>query len=134
MYYLINNKNFDFVIPSRYVKDGEFLNAKLYKKIITNIGSYLIHNICGIPFKDCTNAFKMFRRDILNKVELNSKIGFTFAIELTIKSYINGFKIIEIPSTWKELQTEKVILKYLDGYHTIYMLIYALLFNLKKFF
>ena len=81
----------------------------------------MIHNICGIPFKDCTNAFKMFRRDILNKVELNSKIGFTFAIELTIKSYINGFKIIEIPSTWKELPNRKIILKYLDGYHTIYI-------------
>ena len=119
MYYLINNKNYDFVIPSRYVRDGEFLNAKLYKKIITDIGSYLINNICGIPFKDCTNAFKMFRRDILNKVELNSKIGFTFAIELTIKSYINGFKIIEIPQHGKNYQIEKVILKYLDGCRTI---------------
>ena len=135
MYYLINNKNYDFVIPSRYVRNGEFLNAKLYKKIITDIGSYLINNICGIPFKDCTNAFKMFRRDILNKIELNSKIGFTFAIELTIKSYINGFKIIEIPSTWKELPNRKSnfkLFRWLPYY--IYWLIYALLFNLKKFF
>ena len=123
------------MIPSRYVRNGEFLNAKLYKKIITDIGSYLINNICGIPFKDCTNAFKMFRRDILNKIELNSKIGFTFAIELTIKSYINGFKIIEIPSTWKELPNRKSnfkVFRWLPYY--IYWLIYALIFNFKKFF
>tara|TARA_Y100000389_G_C17383624_1_gene475760 strand:- start:222 stop:923 length:702 start_codon:yes stop_codon:yes gene_type:complete len=135
MYYLIDNKNYDFVIPSRYVQDGEFKNAKLYKKIITNIGSYLIYNMCGIPFKDCTNAFKMFKRDILYKIELNSKIGFTFAIELTIKSYINGFKIIEIPSIWKDLPNRKSnfkVFRWLPYY--IYWLIYALFFNIKKNF
>jgi len=135
MYYLIKNKNYDFVIPSRYVENGKFINAKLYKKIITNIGAFLIHNICGIPFKDCTNAFKMFKKNILDEIKLNSKIGFTFAIELTIKSYIHGFKIIEIPSTWKELPNRKSnfkVFRWLPYY--IYWLIYALLFNLKNFF
>ena len=134
MYYLINNKKYDVVIPSRYVENGEFLNAKLYKKIITNVGSYLIHNFCGIPFKDCTNAFKMFRKDILNSIKLKSKTGFTFALELTIKSHLNNYKIIEIPCIWKELPNRKSnfkVFRWLPFY--VYWLLYALLINLKKF-
>ena len=50
---------YDIVIPSRYVKGGIFENAKWYKKWIAIIGFFLINKVVGIPYKDCTNAFKL---------------------------------------------------------------------------
>ena len=77
------------------------------KKIITVIGSYLIFYIGRIPFKDCTNAFKMFSSELKEKIKLNSSTGFTFALELSAKAYFSNFKIVEIPSTWIETKNRK---------------------------
>tara|TARA_B110000003_G_C16415514_1_gene444001 strand:- start:8 stop:706 length:699 start_codon:yes stop_codon:yes gene_type:complete len=131
MYDLINN-GYDLVIPSRYVKNGEFIDAKFYKKMITNFGSFLMYFICGIPYRDCTNAFKMFNRKILDKIILESKVGFTFALELTVKAHLNNCKIREIPCTWKELPNRKSnfkVFRWLPYY--VYWVFYALAYRFK---
>jgi len=123
---LIENGN-HLVIPSRFIRGGKMLGAKKIKKMITVIGSYLIFYIARIPFKDCTNAFKMFSSELKNKVKLNSSIGFTFALELTAKAYFSNFKIIEIPSVWIETKNRRSnfkIFKWLP--HYIYWLIYSI--------
>ena len=123
----------DLIIPSRFVPGGQMLGAKKIKKTITLIGSYLIFYIARIPFKDCTNAFKMFSAKLKNKINLESKIGFTFALELVIKSYSLNLKILEIPSSWVDLENRKSnfkVFKWLPYY--IYWLTYAVVKNLFK--
>ena len=129
---LIDQGN-DLVIPSRFIKGGDMLGAKKIKKMITVIGSYLVCYVARIPFKDCTNAFKMFSVDLKNKIKLVSTTGFTFALELTIKSYLSNHKIIEIPSRWIESKNRKSnfkMYKWISYY--IYWLIYAITRNLIK--
>jgi len=127
---LIKNGN-DLIIPSRFINGGKMIGAKKMKKAVTVIGSYLIYYFARIPFKDCTNAFKMFSANVKNKINLESKIGFTFALELVIKSYLLNLKIVELPSTWVELKNRKSnfkVLKWLPHYA------YWLLFGIKKNF
>lgn len=125
---------YDIIIPSRFIDGGKFNGATFYKKIITLIGSFLINKIVGIPYRDCTNAFKMFKKNIFQNINLESKKGFTYALELTIKSYYFGYKIKEVPSIWKELEGRKSnfkIFKWLPYY--TYWLIYALLKKIRFF-
>ena len=131
---LIENGN-DLVIPSRFIEGGKMLGAKKVKKMITLFGSYLIYFIAGIPFKDCTNAFKMFSKNLKEKITLKSTKGFTFALELTVKSYLLNLKIIEIPSIWIETKNRKTnfkICKWLPYY--TYWLFYSIIRNITKFF
>mgnify|MGYP001399374064 CR=1 FL=1 len=124
----------ELVIPSRFIAGGDMLGAKKIKKMITIIGSYLIFYLARIPFKDCTNAFKMFSAGLKDKIKLNSTTGFTFALELTIKSYFANFKIVEIPSIWIEAKNRKSnfkVYKWLPYY--IYWLAYAIIRNCLKF-
>ena len=136
---LINNminlieRGNDLVIPSRFIPGGNMLGAKKIKKMITIIGSYLIYYLARIPFKDCTNGFKMFSASLKNKIKLDSTTGFTFAMELTTKSYLSNLKIIEIPSVWIENKNRKSnfkIFKWLPYY--IYWLIYSMIKNSFK--
>ena len=123
----------ELIIPSRFIQGGKMLRAKKIKKAVTIIGSYLIYYLARIPFKDCTNAFKMFSVNLKNKITLDSTTGFTFALELTAKSYFLKSKIIEIPSTWIEVENRKSnfkVLKWIPYY--IYWLIYSILKNLFK--
>jgi len=126
---------YDIVIPSRYVKGGIFENAKWYKKWIAIIGFFLINKVVGIPYKDCTNAFKLFKRNVLDCFSFQSKIGFTYAIELTVKSYFLNKKIIEIPCVWRDLKGRKSnfkIFKWIP--HYLYWVLFALKKRIKSFF
>ena len=84
------------------------------------MGSYLIYYLAKIPFRDCTNAFKMFSANLKNKIRFDSTAGFTFALELVAKSYFLKLKVVEIPSTWMKLKTEKVISRCYNGCPTIF--------------
>ena len=129
---LIDSGN-ELVIPSRFIPGGRMRGAKKIKKMITIIGSYLVYYLARIPFKDCTNAFKMFSKNLKDKIKLESTTGFTFALELTTKSYLSNFKIIEIPSVWIETKDRKSnfkIYKWLPYY--IYWLLYSIIKNLYK--
>jgi len=136
---LINNminlieRGNELIIPSRFIAGGKMLGANKIKKMITIVGSYLIYYFARIPFKDCTNAFKMFSANLKDKIKLDSTTGFTFAMELTTKSYLLNLKIIEIPSVWIEKKNRKSnfkIFKWLPYY--IYWLIYSMIKNLFK--
>jgi len=142
---LINNmvnlveRGNDLVIPSRFITGGNMVGAKKIKKMITIVGSYLIYYFALLPFKDCTNAFKMFSAGLKNKIKLDSTTGFTFALELTAKSYLLNFKIIEIPSIWTEATNRKSnfkVFKWLPYY--IYWLLFSMIKNyilkIKKIF
>jgi hypothetical protein len=136
---LINNminlieRGNELVMPSRFITGGKMLGAKKIKKMITIIGSYLIYHLARIPFKDSTNAFKMFSASLKDKIKLDSTTGFTFALELTTKSYLSNFKIIEIPCIWIETKNRKSnfkVYKWLPYY--IYWLMYSMIKNLFK--
>jgi len=132
-------KGNDLVIPSRFIPGGKMLGAVKMKEMVTRIGSNLIYHIARIPYKDCTNAFKMFSANVKDKIEFDSTTGFTFALELVAKSYFLNLKIIEIPSTWVEIEKRKSnfkILKWLPYY--IYWLLFSTLknyvFQIRKIF
>ena len=124
---LIEDGN-DLIIPSRFVPGGKMIGAVKIKEIVTRIGSNLIYHLAKVPFKDCTNAFKMFSANLKDKITFESKMGFTFALELVSKSYFLKLKIVEIPSAWIEVKNRKSnfkILKWIPYY--IYWLLYAVM-------
>ena len=123
----------ELVIPSRFIPNGKMIGAKKIKKMITVFGSYLIYYLARVPFKDCTNAFKMFSATLKKKIKLHSTTGFTFALELTAKSYFLNLKIIEIPSVWIETKdriSNFKLYKWIPYY--VYWLIYATIKNFLK--
>ena len=123
-------KGNDLVIPSRFITGGQMLGAVKSKEMVTRIGSNLIYYLAGIPYKDCTNAFKMFSASITDVIKFESTMGFTFALELVVKSYFLKLKIIEVPSTWIEVKNRKSnfkMIKWIPYY--IYWLLYSMIKN-----
>ena len=128
---LIDN-GYDLIIPSRFVSGGTFENKNIFKKIITIFGYAAMYYVAGIPFKDCTNAFKMFSSKILKNINLKSSKGFTYALELTIKAHHLKYHITELPAKWKEIEGRKSNFKVVSWLpYYIYWLFYAILLRLK---
>ena len=91
---------YDVVCASRLMLGGDYNKVKepLIKKILVNIVSFTLKNFTNIGTVDPTNGFRLFSKEIIKKFPIESKKGFTFAIELLAKAYKNEYKITEVPS------------------------------------
>lgn len=65
------------------------------RKFQSGVYNLMLRACYGSSFKD-VNSIKLFRRSILNKIELESHTPFVDA-ELCIRAARNGFRVIEIP-------------------------------------
>jgi len=97
-------EGFDIVCPSRFIKGGKMEGNTFLKEILTRLASFFFQNFTTLPIKDSTNAFRLFSRTILEKINFESNKGFTLSLEITAKAHRLGYKMIEIPSIWIERQ------------------------------
>ncbi len=90
------------VSGSRFVPGGFMEGCVWYKKMLTVTANYSMYLFGRAPIRDATNGFKLFSRELLDAVELESTEGFTYAIELVAKAHRLGLRIDEIPAKWYE--------------------------------
>ena len=97
-------KTHDLVIGSRYIKGGKVVNWSPIRKFISIGGGLYSRIILGLNIHDLTGGFKCFRREVLEAIDINHLIstGFSFQIETTYKTFLNGFKIKEIPIVFED--------------------------------
>lgn len=94
----------DFVVGSRYVPGGKTLHWGLLRKLISRGGGVYSRMILGYPLKDWTGGFNAWKKQVLEKIGLDSVTsnGYSFQIELKYKALKNGFHGIEAPITFED--------------------------------
>ena len=96
----------DLVLGSRYVPGGGVVNWPIHRKFISLGGSLYSRIILGLPYRDLTGGFKLFRRRTLENIGLDQVFseGYSFQIELTYRAHKKGLKIVETPIIFEERQ------------------------------
>lgn len=92
----------DLVCASRYMKGGQQIGGPALKCFLSKMAGLTLHWLAGIPTKDATNSFKLYTRKGLNQIQIESTGGFEIGLEIVVKSYLKGFKISEVPTTWTD--------------------------------
>ena len=90
------------VAGSRYMKGGRHIGGPLLKRTLSRAAGLSLHWLAGVPIHDSTNNFKLYRRDFLDSVTIESTGGFELAIELTVKASRARLPIAEVPTTWRD--------------------------------
>lgn len=90
----------DVVVASRLAKGGAMEGGPWFKSLVIRVASFVLHWFAGIPATDATYAWRMFSRRLLEKVEIESREGFTYAIELLVKCHRLGWEVGEVPARW----------------------------------
>tara|TARA_B100000315_G_C14460623_1_gene533547 strand:- start:301 stop:1038 length:738 start_codon:yes stop_codon:yes gene_type:complete len=118
MYNSFKNDN-HIVVASRFIKGGSMKGCPLIKSILVRLASSTLYALSSIPVKDASNGFRLFSRKLLNTVDIESKVGFAYSLELLAKCNRLQLKIFEIPAQWEERSegsSRFKILKWLPGY------------------
>ncbi len=94
----------DLVLGSRYVEGGGTVNWGFVRRLISRGGSLYARTILGLPVADLTGGFKCFRRRVLESIHLAAvrSTGYAFQIELTYRTYRNGFRVEEMPIVFED--------------------------------
>lgn len=101
MYELVRD-GCDVACGSRYMKGGAQIGGPWLKKTMSRLAGVSLHHLTGIPTHDVTNSFKMYSRRLLDRVEVESTGGFEIGMEITVKAFLDGFRIAEVPSVWRD--------------------------------
>ncbi|HEX4704698.1 MAG TPA: polyprenol monophosphomannose synthase [Pseudonocardiaceae bacterium] len=93
------------VIGSRYVIGGS-LSAQwsLHRRLLSRGGSAYVNAIMRLGIRDTTGGFKLWRRDVLEAIDLDRvrSDGFSFQIEMNHRCKQLGRTIVEIPIHFEE--------------------------------
>ncbi len=97
--FLVEIKNADLVIGSRYVTGVNVINWPMRRLLLSWFANLYTRFITGMPVHDATGGFKCFRKEVLEKINLDKvrSNGYAFQIEMNFKAWKNGFKVKEIP-------------------------------------
>lgn len=90
----------DVVIGSRYVKGGSLDERwPFWRKALSNFGNFYARTILGLPIRDVTGGFKLWRSETLADMPLDrvKSNGYVFQVEMNYVATRLGFRFKEIP-------------------------------------
>lgn len=90
------------VAASRYVRGGAQVGGPRLKRTLSRLAGILLHRIGGLPIHDATSNYKLYSRELLDRVEVQSVAGFELALELAVKAHRLGLRMSEVPTTWRD--------------------------------
>jgi len=96
------NEGYAIVCGSRYMKGGRQLGGPWFKAFLSRMAGLSLHALTGIPTHDISNSFKMYTKQLLDAVTIESSGGFEVGMEIVVKAFRQGFKITEVPSVWRD--------------------------------
>ena len=94
----------DLVIGSRYVPGGSVTDWSRARLALSRGGNLYARLALGLPLRDATSGFRVYRRRLLEHLlgrEISSD-GYAFQVELAHRAWRDGFRIAEVPITFRE--------------------------------
>ena len=99
------NKGVDCVFGSRFIKGGGVIDYPWLKLCINRLANLFLRIMFHIKLNDTTNAFKAYRRKVIDGCRPLISPHFNITVELPLKAIVRGFNWTVIPITWRNRRT-----------------------------
>jgi dolichol-phosphate mannosyltransferase len=96
------DQGYRIVVGSRYMKGGRLIGGPFFKQLLSRLAGVSLFWLRRFPTHDATNAFKIYDRAMVKSLNIESHGGFELNLELTVKAFLKGYRIVEVPSTWRD--------------------------------
>jgi glycosyltransferase involved in cell wall biosynthesis len=92
----------DIVAASRFMPGGRMVGCPWLKALIVRSSAFVLHHVARLPTHDPSNGLRLFSRRVIRTIPLESDRGFTYSIELLVKTHRLRWRICEVPFEWHE--------------------------------
>lgn len=95
----------DCVFGSRFTKGGGVIDYPWLKLQLNRIANTFVRILFGYSLNDTTNAFKGYRRSVIDGCGPFLAAHFNLTVELPLKAIVRGYSWTVIPITWRNRRT-----------------------------
>lgn len=99
-YYRKLQEGYDCVFGSRFTKGTIVKDYPKLKFILNRIGNIGIKYLFGLDCNDISNAFKAYRREVIESVKPLISNQFNITVEIPLKAVVRGYSYVVIPINW----------------------------------
>ena len=125
-------KGYDCVFGTRWSKGGKTFDYPKHKLLFNRVFNNVVRILFRIKYDDCTNAFKLYRKETIIGTKPYLSPHFNLTLEIPLKAIVRGYSYAVIPNTWQNRKYGKSNLKIKEmGSRYAFILIYCWI---EKFF
>lgn len=92
----------EVVVASRYARGGRQIGGPWLKGQLARWGGRTLRWLAGFPVSDATNSYRLYDADLVRRTRIESTGGFEVGFEITLKAWMAGAAIAEVPATWRD--------------------------------
>jgi dolichol-phosphate mannosyltransferase len=110
-YWRLLNDGYDCAFGSRFVKGSKVIDYPRVKLLVNRLANFLVRIGFNIPLNDTTNAFKAYRRTVIDGCRPFLAPHFNLTVELPLKAIVRGFTYAVTPISWQNRKYGEAKLK-----------------------
>jgi dolichol-phosphate mannosyltransferase len=131
-YWQVLNEGWECVFGSRFIAGGGTIDYPRVKLLLNRLVNLGIRALFRTPLNDTTNAFKAYRRTVIEGCRPLIAPHFNLTVELPLKAIVRGYSWTVIPITWRNRRTGEAKLKLKEmGSRYLFIILYVWL---EKYF
>ena len=125
-------EGYDCVFGSRWIKGGAVYDYPIVKKRINRFANWIVKVVFRLKYNDCTNAFKLYRKETIEGIKPFLSPHFNLTLELPLKAIVRGYTYAVLPNSWTNRKYGESKLKIKEmGSRYFFILLYCLI---EKYF
>ncbi len=110
-YWRLLNEGYDCVFGSRFVKGGKVVDYPRVKLFVNRVANFFVRVGFNIPLNDTTNAFKAYRRTVIDGCRPFLAPHFNLTVEIPLKAIVRGYSYTIVPISWQNRKYGEAKLK-----------------------
>ncbi len=95
------NEGYDCVFGSRFMKGGGTIDYPPIKLFMNRLANTFVRLLFRHGLNDTTNAFKAYRKEVIDGIRPVLSPHFNITVELPLKAIVRGYSFTVIPITWR---------------------------------
>ncbi|MET0751966.1 MAG: glycosyltransferase family 2 protein [Pyrinomonadaceae bacterium] len=125
-------EGYDCVFGNRWGKEGHVVDYPPTKKYLNRLANFIVKTSFRIKYNDCTNAFKLYRKETIEGLKPFLSPHFNLTLELPLKAIVRGYSYAVVPNSWRNRTSGESKLKVKEmGSRYFFILLYCLI---EKYF
>ena len=93
-------EGYDCVFGSRFIKGSQIIDYPPHKLVLNRLANLFVRTLFNLGYNDTTNAFKLYRREVIEGSQPLISKHFNLTVELPLKAIIRGYSYAVIPISW----------------------------------